>query len=97
MKFKHLLAVFLVTAATFFACAWIYGKLNEQNLLAVNSPATSSIFKSAKFVEGNDIAPLTNFENAAAKATPAVVHIKVLKRVSAPAIRSFQWLWRHVL
>jgi serine protease Do len=97
MKFKHLLAVFLVTAATFFACAWIYGKLNEQNLLAVNSPATSSIFKSAKFVEGNDIAPLTNFENAAAKAAPAVVHIKVLKRVSAPAIRSFQWLWRHVL
>jgi S1-C subfamily serine protease len=86
MKFKHLLAVFLVSAAAFFASAWVYGKLNEQKALALNSPAASSVFKQAKFVQGNDITAVTDFENAAAKAAPAVVHIKVLKR---PGVQGF--------
>jgi S1-C subfamily serine protease len=89
MKFKHLLAVFLVSAATFFACAWIYGKLNQQQLLAVNSSPATSVFKQAKFVEGSDIGALTDFENAAAKAAPAVVHIKVLKRAGAQGFNPF--------
>jgi Do/DeqQ family serine protease len=89
MKFKHLLAVFLVTAATFFACAWVYGKLNEQQLLAVNSPAATSVFKQAKFIQASDAAPMTDFESAASKASPAVVHIKVLKRPGAQQFDPF--------
>jgi S1-C subfamily serine protease len=89
MKFKHLFAVFLVSAATFFACAWVYGKLHQRQLLALDSPEVSSVFKPAKFIQGSDVGPLTDFENAAAKAAPAVVHIKVLKRTGAQGFYPF--------
>jgi Do/DeqQ family serine protease len=89
MKFKHLLAVFLVSAAAFFASAWVYGKLNEQQLLAINSPAATSVFKQAKFIQGSDNAPMTDFESAASKAAPAVVHIKVLKRAGNQEFNPF--------
>ena len=80
MTFKKFLAVFLISAASFTGGAWVYGKYINQDVLAANIPAASSVFKTAKYSEGDAVTPMTDFENAAAKASPAVVHIKVLKK-----------------
>ncbi len=80
MTFKKFIAVFLISAASFTGGAWVYGKYTHQDLLAANIPVASSVFKTAKYSEGEVVTPMTDFENAAAKASPAVVHIKVLKR-----------------
>ncbi len=86
MTFKKFIAVLLISAASFTGGAWVYGKYTNRNLLSANTPVASSVFKTAEFSEGASVSPMTDFENAAAKASPAVVHIKVLKRVAA---RSF--------
>lgn len=80
MTFKKIIAVFLISAASFTGGAWVYGKYVHHDLLASNVPSASSIFKPAKYSESNAVTPMTDFENAAAKASPAVVHIKVLKK-----------------
>lgn len=77
------MAVFLISAASFTGGAWVYGKYTYRDLLSAKIPVASSIFKTAEFTEGASVSPMTDFENAAAKASPAVVHIKVLKRMSA--------------
>ncbi len=78
MTFKKFIAVFLISAASFTGGAWVYGKYQQQDLRAAKTSPASSVFKTAKFSEG--VAPMTDFETAAAKASPAVVHVKVLKR-----------------
>ncbi len=83
MKFTKFIAVLLVCAASFIGGAWVYGKYTNRNLLSANIPVASSIFKTAGFAEGASVSPMTDLENAASKASPAVVHIKVLKRVAA--------------
>jgi S1-C subfamily serine protease len=83
MTFKKFIAVFLISAASFTGGAWVYGKYIHPDLLAANIPVASSVFKTAKYSEGASMSPMTDFENAAAKASPAVVHIKVLKRTAA--------------
>ncbi|MDQ6845485.1 MAG: S1C family serine protease, partial [Bacteroidota bacterium] len=80
MTFKKFIAVFLISAASFTGGAWVYGKYTHQDLLAADIPGSSSVFKTAKFSGSDAATPMTDFENAAAKASPAVVHIKVLKR-----------------
>lgn len=85
MTFKKFIAVFLISAASFTGGAWVYGKYTHQDLLAANNSVASSVFKTAKYSEGDAVTPMTDFENAAAKASPAVVHIKVLKRGSNQA------------
>src|SRR5665647_7313 len=83
MTFKKFIAVFLISAATFIGGTWVYGKYIHQDLLTANIPVASSVFKPAKFTGGADNVAMTDFENAAAKAAPAVVHIKVLKRIAS--------------
>ena len=78
MKFKQFIAVLLISAATFAGSGWIYGKYNHHDLLASNIPVSSSVFKTTKYTDDASSVPMTDFESAAAKATPAVVHIKVL-------------------
>ncbi|MEO8413415.1 MAG: trypsin-like peptidase domain-containing protein [Ginsengibacter sp.] len=89
MKFKQFIAVFLVSAATFAVGTWLYGKYNHQDPLAANIPAAASVFKTAKYTDSGSSAPMTDFENAAAKASPAVVHIKVLKRAGQQGFDPF--------
>lgn len=83
MKFKKIIAVLLIGAACFTGGAWVYGKYTNQDLFLANTPVAPSVFKMANFTEGTPVSPMTDFENAAAEASPAVVHIKVLKRVAA--------------
>lgn len=83
MKFKKFIAVLFISAASFAGGAWIYSHYTQRDLLAANAPIAPSVFKTAKFSEDASVAPMTDFETAAAKASPAVVHIKILKRVAA--------------
>ena len=80
MTLKKFIAGFLICAASFTGGAWVYGKYTHQELLAANMPVASAVFKTVKYTDGDAVTPMTDFENAAAKASPAVVHIKVLKR-----------------
>jgi len=79
MRFKHFIALTAISAATFAGGGWLYNKYQQQNPWNVKAPLTSSLFKSADFTGKEAGAPTVDFENAAASAAPAVVHIKVLK------------------
>lgn len=82
MKFKQFIAALFISAAAFAGGGWMYGHYEHQNPLTANTTTNSSIFKPANYTDnGSGIPPTTDFESAAAKASPAVVHIKVLKRI----------------
>jgi S1-C subfamily serine protease len=83
MKLKQFIGVLLISAATFAAGGWMYSRHQNETILAANVGANSSIFKPAKYIDDASAVPTTDFENAAAKASPAVVHIKVMKRLQA--------------
>src|ERR1019366_5842372 len=80
MKFKHFIAVLLFGAATFAGSNWLYARLNHHDLFGGMTPAVTSLFKATKYTDNARSVPMTDFETAAAKATPAVVHIKLLKK-----------------
>ncbi|MEO9003764.1 MAG: trypsin-like peptidase domain-containing protein [Ginsengibacter sp.] len=81
MKLKQFIAVLLISAATFAGGGWMFNKYENQNVFAANSSVNSSFFKSTGFSDDASNVPSTDFEKAAAKASPAVVHIKILKRM----------------
>ena len=81
MKFKQFIAVLLVSAATFAGGGWMYSNYEHQNNFTAANSVNTSIFKPTKYTDDATNVPSTDFENAAAKASPAVVHIKVLKRM----------------
>ena len=80
MTFKQFIAASLIGAATCAGGAWSYGKYSGNSEMAVQKPASTSVFKAAKFTENSAATPTVDFEVAAAKAAPAVVHIKVMQR-----------------
>lgn len=82
MKLKQFIAVLLISAATFAGGGWMYGHYEQQNPLTADLATNSSLFKTAKFTNDASNVPATDFETAAAKASPAVVHIKVMKRIA---------------
>jgi Do/DeqQ family serine protease len=76
MTSKQLVAVVLVSAATSIGSVLGFGKLKEQNQFSSYLPETSSIFKSARYTDNATGGPTVDFEKAATKAAPAVVHIR---------------------
>lgn len=86
MTSKQLVAVILVSAATSVGSVLGVSKYQQQQL-ASNLPESSSIFKNARYTGESVVGgPVVDFEKAATKAAPAVVHIKTLikpKQVSA--------------
>ncbi|MEO8861495.1 MAG: trypsin-like peptidase domain-containing protein [Ginsengibacter sp.] len=89
MKLKQFTAVLLISAAAFTGGGWIYGEYHHQDPLAFNNSASSSIFKTTKYTDNTSGVPTTDFETAAAKASPAVVHIKVLSRMATQSFNPF--------
>src|SRR5687768_14064420 len=75
MTAKRFLGVVLVSAATAVGSVWGYGQISESDQLSSYLP-TPSIFKQASYTESVSGATV-DFEKAASKAAPAVVHIKV--------------------
>jgi serine protease Do len=77
MTFKTFLTAAIIGGAVVYGGNWAYGKYKGENFLA-NMPAPSPIFKQASYTENTPNIPPVDFEMAAAKASPAVVHIKVM-------------------
>ncbi len=76
MTLRQSLAVILVSAATSVGSILGYGEYQQHQQLASTVPASSTIFKQAAYSESAVNAPMVDFEKAATKAAPAVVHIK---------------------
>lgn len=82
MTLKQTTAVVLVSAATSLGSVWGFSQL-QQHPLASNLPVSSSLFKNASYTEGRTASPLIDFEKAATKASPAVVHIRTVLKAQA--------------
>jgi serine protease Do len=81
MTFKQMIAVSMISAATAVTGVWVYGKYEHGDLLTAGKSAANYVFHSAKYADDNNAAvPGVDFENAAANAAPAVVHIKVMQK-----------------
>jgi len=80
MTFKQMIAVSMISAATAVTGVWVYGKYEHGDLLAAVKPAVNYVFQPAKYSDNNAAVPGVDFENAAASAAPAVVHIKVMQK-----------------
>src|SRR3954451_12364975 len=87
MTSRQLVAIVLVSAATSVGSVLGIGKLQQQQQLSSSLPETSTIFKNTRFTGESTVGgPVVDFEKAATKAAPAVVHIKTRikpKQVSA--------------
>ncbi len=89
MKPKQFIVALLISAATFAGGGWMYGHYEHQNPLPADNTTISSIFKPANYADAAPSVPTTDFESAAAKASPAVVHIKVLKKMQNQGLDFF--------
>ncbi len=85
MKLRQSLAVILVGAAISVGSVWGYGEYQQHLKLASNLPASSAIYKNAGYSESAVNAPMIDFEKAATKAAPAVVHIKTITKAKQVA------------
>ena len=74
MTLKQTLASVMLVAATSAASIWGYGHYQD-NQQAFSNPADNNLFKTAAYTESLSADPV-DFEKAAAKAVPAVVHIR---------------------
>ena len=80
MTVKQSLAAILVVAATSVGSIWGYSQYQQKQLTETDSSKTSNLFKPVSY-NGDPVAsPEVDFEKAATKAVPAVVHIKTLTK-----------------
>ncbi len=75
MTIKQFFSAVAVSAATALGSVWGYGELKQMN----SSEPNTSLFHHASYTE-SVAGPTVDFEKAATKAAPAVVHIKVNTR-----------------
>jgi Do/DeqQ family serine protease len=76
MTLKQSIATVMLVAATSVGSIWGYGQYQERKEAAETSLVSNSLFKTASYAEGTIADPGVDFEKAAAKAVPAVVHIR---------------------
>ncbi|MGZ8516582.1 MAG: trypsin-like peptidase domain-containing protein [Chitinophagaceae bacterium] len=76
MKWKQLLLIVAVSAASAVGSVWTYGKLTNQKMAFVQSPDGKLPVNYAGFFENGGAAEPVDFTKAANAAVPAVVHIK---------------------
>lgn len=76
MAFKKIILPTLMLAIGAAGGGWVYSKVNGKQVATDQS--AKSIFHNAKYSDDNTSAPMVDFEKAATKAAPAVVHIKVV-------------------
>src|SRR5688572_1505504 len=79
MTFKQSLAVIMLSAAASVGSVWAFGKYQE-NQANLNFSSSPGIFRKANLIDGTVSTPMTDFEKAATKAAPAVVHIKTVMK-----------------
>lgn len=87
MTFKTFVSAAIVGAAV-YGGGLAYGKYKNQHFFSSNSTG-SSLFKQTKYTENTANTPMVDFESAAATASPAVVHIKVMQRAGNAGFNPF--------
>jgi len=80
MNQKQTFVSLALAAATLAAGAYGYTRYSENKKEYITNSPSSSIFSSTKYTEGASSGPEVDFEKAAAKASPAVVHIKTVMK-----------------
>lgn len=82
MTIKQSLSVIALSATTTLASIFGYNQYQQQHQSFADNPASasSSIFKNAKYTGTEPSVPMVDFEKAANKAAPAVVHIRTLTK-----------------
>ncbi len=89
MTFKQLIAVTMISVATAVGGVWVYGKYENSDLLSSTKNAANYVFQPAKYTAPDATTPSVDFEQAAANAAPAVVHIKILQRLKQQSDNPF--------
>lgn len=86
MTFKQSLAVIFLSAATSVGSMWGYGEYQQKHHGSDPSlPVSSSFFKKTNFDENGATVPMVDFEKAATRSAPAVVHIRTLTKAKQVA------------
>lgn len=83
MTFKQSLAVVFLSAATSVGSFWGFSEYQQTRQSAVQSLANNTRF--AAYDENAVGGPMVDFERAATKAAPAVVHIRTIKKAKQVA------------
>lgn len=82
------MATVAVAAATSLGSIWGYSQYQQNKLPILDTTDNGSLFKSAKYTGTAD--PVIDFEKAANKAVPAVVHIKTLTKAKQANVQDLQ-------
>ena len=77
MTIKQTFTTVLIAAGTTLGTVWGYGQYGQHQPSAPVAQDNTSLFRNAGFT-GAAADPVADFEKAASKAVPAVVHIKTL-------------------
>jgi Do/DeqQ family serine protease len=80
MTLKQSFAAVLVIAATSVGSIWGYGQYQQHNVALNGAPQDTSIFREASYSNVPSVNPTVDFEEAANKAVPAVVHITTVSK-----------------
>src|ERR1700759_3350094 len=80
MTLKKIIAQMLLVAVVAVGSVWIYTKFQAQPLTFNQSGKT--LFQNAKYTGDNPPVPMVDFQKAATKAAPAVVHIKTVLKAT---------------
>ncbi len=75
MAFKNILTTALVSGVVAVGSVWAFSKYQGTPLSTITQPSTS-FAKNVKFADNGATVPMVDFEKAATKASPAVVHIR---------------------
>ncbi len=80
MNLRQSIITLTLSGATIAAGAIGYVRYHQNSHASFSSRPDTSIFSNAKYTETPSAGPEVDFEKAAAKASPAVVHIKVVTK-----------------
>src|SRR5262245_30800872 len=81
MTLKKTMAATLVLGLVATGSVGAYNKFRSKEFSLTNQPK-NSLFENAKYSENSASDPMVDFEKAATKASPAVVHIKTLMKAT---------------
>lgn len=90
MTLKQSLTTVLLVGATSVGSIWGYSQLEQRHFAGAGTPQESSLFKQASYTAAPSVDPI-DFEKAATKAVPAVVHIRTVskaRQVAGPDLRN---------
>jgi Do/DeqQ family serine protease len=90
MTVKQTFTTMVVAAATSLGSLWGFNHYQQNHLSALYAPDNGSLYKNASYTGTASGDPTVDFEKAATKAVPSVVHIKTLTKARQANIPDLQ-------